>query len=196
MRPLLTPVLLLLAGLAPAQENEVGIVAGYTTAGNIDRKAAGIQDLEIAGSFTWGLTATHFFSRHLGAEISWTRQDGALVLATADGSADLFDVDMSLLHGSVVYRFGAEDARLEPYVLAGLGATFLSAPDLEGETKLSWGVGAGARWWLAERMGARVQARYVPTRLNDSSSDFCDPFGFCQGTLHQFELLGGVVFRF
>ena len=196
MRPLLTPVLLILAVPALAQENEVGILAGYTTAGDIEMKALGIQDLEIAGSFTWALTATRFFSRHLGAEVSWTRQDGALTLATPDGQADLFDVDLSVLHGSVVYRFGQEDARFEPFVLAGLGATFLSAPDLDGETKLSWCVGAGARWWLAERMGARVQARYVPTRLNDSSSDFCDPFGFCQGSLHQFELLGGLVLRF
>ena len=196
MRCLLVTVVLLLAAPAFAQQNEVALLAGYTTAGGIDMKARGIETLEIAGSFTWGLAATHFFSRHLGAEVSWTRQDGSMRLATADGSADLFDVDMRLLHGSVVYRFGAEDARFEPFVLAGLGAAFLSAPDLDGETKLAWNVGAGVRWWLAERMGARVQARYVPTRLNDSSSEFCDPFGFCQGTLHQFELLGGVVFRF
>jgi len=32
--------------------------------------------------------------------------------------------------------------------------------------------------------------------LNDASSDFCDPFGFCQGSLKQFEILGGVVLRF
>jgi hypothetical protein len=29
-----------------------------------------------------------------------------------------------------------------------------------------------------------------------SSSDFCDPFGFCQDWLHQFELTLGVVVRF
>ena len=188
--------MLLLAAPAFAQQNEAALLAGYTTAGGIDMKARGIDTLEIAGSFTWGLALTRFFTRHLGAEVSWTRQDGSLVLGTADGSADLFDVDMSLLHGSVVYRFGGEDARIEPFVLAGLGATFLGGPDLDGETKLSWNVGAGARWRLGERMGARVQARYVPTRLNDSSSDFCDPFGFCQGTLHQFEFTGGVTFRF
>jgi len=36
----------------------------------------------------------------------------------------------------------------------------------------------------------------VPTMLNDESSDFCDPFGFCQGSLNQFEMTGGLVLRF
>ena len=196
MRRALVPALLLLAAPAFAQDNEVALVLGYTTSGDIDMKAAGIDDLEIAGSFTWGLAATHFFSRRWGAEVSWTRQDSALVLGTADGSADLFDVDVSVLHANVVHRFGSEDARILPFAVAGLGATFLGAPDLDGETKLSWAVGGGARWLASERMGFRAQARYVHTHLNDSSSDFCDPFGFCQGSLGQFELLGGFVFRF
>jgi opacity protein-like surface antigen len=181
---------------ALAQQNEAALLAGYTTSGGIEMKAPGITELEIAGSFTWGLAATHFFSPRLGGEVSWTRQDGALELETRDGSADLFDVEMSVLHGTVVYRFGSEDARLAPFVLAGMGATFLSAPDLEGETKFSWALGGGARWLASERMALRAQARYVHTRLGDSSSDFCDPFGFCQGSLGQFELTGGVVFRF
>jgi opacity protein-like surface antigen len=196
MRPLLAPFLLMLTVPVLAQDNEVGLLAGYTTAGNIDMKAPGIEDLEIAGSFTWGLTATRFFSGHLGAEVSWTRQDSALALETRDGEAELFDVDLSLLHGSVVYRFGSRHARFAPFVTAGLGAAFLSAPDLEGETKFAWTLGAGMRWSASERMMVRAQVRYVPTMLNDSSSDFCDPFGFCQGTLHQFELVGGVAFRF
>jgi hypothetical protein len=29
-----------------------------------------------------------------------------------------------------------------------------------------------------------------------SSSDFCDPFGFCQDWLHQLELTAGVLVRF
>jgi len=33
--------------------------------------------------------------------------------------------------------------------------------------------------------------------LNDEGSgDFCDPFGFCQSWLNQFELGGGLSFRF
>jgi hypothetical protein len=43
----------------------------------------------------------------------------------------------------------------------------------------------------------RAHVRYKPTMLNDEeSADFCDPFGFCQGTLHQIEFAAGGVVRF
>jgi opacity protein-like surface antigen len=187
---------LLPAGTALAQQNDVTLLAGYTTAGGIDMTAPGIQDLEIAGSATWGLAARHFFSRSLGAEVSWTRQDSALRLGTRDGQADLFDVDVSVLQASAVYRFGWDRSAFRPFLLAGLGATFMGATELEGETKFSLSLGGGVDWSTSERTALRVQARYLHAVLDDSSTDFCDPFDFCQGSLHQFELLGGVVFRF
>jgi opacity protein-like surface antigen len=189
-------LVLLAAAPAFAQRNEISGLAGYTTPGHIDEKAVGITELETKGSFTWGATAGHFFSDHVGVEVSWTRQQSGLVIGTSAGTAELFDMKLDLLHGSFVYQLGGAQSRWRPFFLAGLGATFLDAEDLEGETKLSWAVGAGLKWFPSAKLGARLQARYAPTRLNDTSSTFCDPFGFCQGSLHQFELLGGVVLRF
>jgi opacity protein-like surface antigen len=192
----LTLALVLVATSSWAQGTEIALLAGYTTSGNIEQKAPTIQDLEIGGGFTWGLQAGHFFSRRLGAEFSWAKQESALELSTSSGSADLFDVNVGQLHGNFVYRFGAEDARFDPFVFAGVGATFFSATDLESETKFSWALGAGLKWFPTTRFGARLQARYNPTQLNDTSSDFCDPFGFCQGSLKQFEIMGGLSMRF
>jgi hypothetical protein len=63
--------------------------------------------------------------------------------------------------------------------------------------KFSLNVGAGVKYFPWRRIGARAHVRYIPTLLSDTSSgDFCDPFGFCQGVLNQFEFAGGVVFRF
>jgi len=188
----------LLLGAAPAfaQRTEVALLGGYTTSGDIDKKAVGIDTLEVAGSFTWGVAATRFFSDHLGFEASWAQQGSELVIGTREGSAEVFDMRVGLLHGSLVYRFGAPAATLQPFLLAGLGAAFLSADDLDSETKLAWTVGGGLKWFPSTRVGARAQARYVPTVLDDSSSDVCDPFGFCQGTLQQFELTVGVLLRF
>ena len=46
-------------------------------------------------------------------------------------------------------------------------------------------------------LGIRGHFRYKPTVLNDESSgDFCDPFGFCQDTLQQIEIAAGGVIRF
>jgi opacity protein-like surface antigen len=101
------------------------------------------------------------------------------------------------LHGNVVYRFNGADARLQPFAFAGLGATFFRAEDVPSETKFSFGFGGGARYFFARSIGVRGHVRYKPTMLGDTESDdFCDPFGFCQGTLHQVELAAGAVVRF
>ncbi len=191
------PLLLVLAS-APAwgQGFEAALLGGYTTSGGLEPQAAGITDLELSGSFTWGASVGWFFSPRLGVEASWTRQDSALVIGTDRGQAELFDVSIDQLQGNLVYQFGGEQARLRPFVSAGLGAAFFGAPGLEGETKLSLGLGAGVKWLPTSKVGARLQARYSPTYLHDSGSDYCDPFGFCQSWLHQLELTGGVSFRF
>ncbi|HJS59302.1 MAG TPA: outer membrane beta-barrel protein [Vicinamibacteria bacterium] len=197
MKRLVTLLGFLAASPAFSQGFEAALVGGYTTPGGIEQKALGIQDLELAGSFSWGASAAFFFSPRFGVEASWTRQQSALEIGTTQGSARLFDVNIDQVQGSFVYQLGGEPSRLRPFFTVGPGAAFLSATDLDGETKLSFGAGAGLRWLPTSRFGARLQARYTPTYLDDSSaSDFCDPFGFCQSWLHQFELTGGLVVRF
>jgi hypothetical protein len=187
--------LALLAAPASAQRVELTALAGYTTEGGIENKAPGVQELALDAGFTWGAAAGYFFSDHAGAELSWRRHETALVIGDATGDIEMFDIDKDVLQGSFVYRFGGAEARLRPFLAAGVGATFFSADDLEGETKLSWSAGGGLVWMPARRLGARFEARYAPTILSDSSSTFCDPFGFCQNAFHQFELAAGVVFR-
>ena len=101
------------------------------------------------------------------------------------------------LHGSFVYQFGDNEAKVRPYILAGLGTTFFSSSELDTETKFSWALGGGVKTFLTDALGLKFQAKYNPPSLNDESAgDFCDPFGFCSGTLSQFEIGAGVVFRF
>ena len=138
-----------------------------------------------------------FFGAHLGFEVSWAQQETKLSLTTGSGSASPFDIDAGQLHGNFIYQFGGEQSRVRPFALVGMGATFFRSANLESETKLSWALGGGAKVFVQEHVGIKFQAKYNPTRLNgDSGGDFCDPFGFCQSTLNQFELGGGVVFRF
>ena len=197
MRGILLAVLVLGATPAFAQRTEVALLGGYTTAADIDRKAVGIETLEVESGFTWGLSATHFFSDHAGLAVSWSQQQTGIGIGTAASEAELFDMNLGLLHGSFVYRFGGADARVSPFATAGAGAAFLGAKDLESETKFSWAVGAGLKWFPSRSAGAMVQGRYVSTMTNDDdSSGFCDPFGFCQGSLGQFEITGGLILRF
>lgn len=187
-----------LAAAAPAhaQRSELALTGGYTGSGEIDRKTRGVQELKIGGGFSWGFSAARFFSPNVGAELSYAQQEGALVLGTSAGSTELFDTDVGQLHANLVYQLGGESAKLRPFVFGGLGATFFNAPSLDTETKLSWSLGAGVKWFPRKSFGTRIHAAYNPTQLDDESSDFCDAFGFCQGSLKQFELMAGVVFRF
>jgi opacity protein-like surface antigen len=169
---------------------------GQTTTADIDKKAPGVQDLAISGGFTWGAQAGYFFSERVGVEVLWTQQLTDLKLSTSSGSASLFDLKVRLLHGDFVYQFLNRGARWQPFVFAGLGATFFSAEDLDSETKLSWAMGGGVKWFPLAHVGVRAHARYKPTHLDAASSGYCDPFGFCQGWLNQFDFAGGLALRF
>jgi opacity protein-like surface antigen len=196
VKRLLTLCLALAAGPAFSQGFELELRGGYTTPGGIAPGALTVEDLELAGGLTWGASATYSLSPRYGIEASWTRQGGGLEIETNDGSAELFDTQVDQLQGAFVFQLGSDGARVRPFLTAGAGAAFFAADDLDSETKLSFGFGGGVKWAFAKKWGARLQARYLPTHLDDADSEFCDPFGFCQGWLHQFEVSGGLGIRF
>jgi len=196
MKRLLTLLTLLAAAPVFSQGLEVTALGGYTTRGALHHDSRTVEDLKLTGSFAWGASVGYFFSPRLGVEASWARQESGVELTEAGVSARMFDVNVDQIQGSLVYQFGGADARWRPFVSAGAGAAIFGATDIASETKLALNVGAGLRWLPSKRFGARLQARYTPSYLHDADSDFCDPFGFCQDWLHQFELTGGVVVRF
>jgi opacity protein-like surface antigen len=186
----------LLAAPASAQKFEASGLFGYTTAGDLEPVARELQSYEIGGGFTWQGQFDYFITHHLGVEASWAQREGGLTLSTSAGTGELFEIEQGQLLGSLVYQWGAEESKVRPFVLGGLGATFFQADDIPSETKLAWAVGGGAKLFLHRKLGIKLQAKYNPTLLNDESSDFCDPFGFCASSVSSFELLSGVVFRF
>jgi outer membrane protein W len=197
--PIAYAVVMILLAHSPAraQSWEASGLFGFTPSAAIDQRASELSDADIRGAFTWGLQGARFFTTSLGGEVLWTQQASAFEVGTSDGKADLFAMTVRQLHGNVVYRLGRADAKWQPFVFGGLGATFFTADTVESETKLSLDVGGGVKVFLSRLVGARVHVRYKPTFLNDSSSDtFCDPFGFCQGALQQIEFTAAAVLRF
>jgi hypothetical protein len=188
--------LLVLATPAWAQRFEAAGLFGYTTSAGLDQVARELEDLEIGGGFTWSGQFDYFFTPRLGIEASWARREGEVTVTTRDGSGVLFDLDADQILGSVVYQWGAEESRIRPFVVGGLGATIFRAEDIPSETKFAWAAGGGLKLYFHRKLGIKVQAKLSSTLLNDESSDFCDPFGFCSSSVNPFELLSGVVFRF
>jgi len=190
-------VLLTLPSLAWAQSWEVSAVAAHTPSAGLDNQAQELSGLDIRGGFTWGVEGSRWLTPNWGVDALWIQQQSALRLETGNGSADLFTMTVGQLHGNLVRQFGAATARLRPFVFAGLGATFFRADDLESETKLSLGLGGGVKYFPWNAIGIRGHVRYKPTMMNDEDAGrVCDPFGFCQGVLQQFEFAVGAVVRF
>jgi hypothetical protein len=188
---------LVLSTSTRAQSWEASGLVGYTPLVSVDRQAPELTDLNIRGGFTWGVQGGRLFTPDWGAEALWMQQASAFEVETDAGRAELFKMTVRQLHGDVLYHFGSADARLRPFVFGGLGATFFSADDLESETKFSFGLGGGIKYFLGDAIGVRVHFRYKPTMLNDEeSADFCDPFGFCESALQQIEFAAGGVVRF
>lgn len=187
----------LLPAPARAQSWEMTPLVGYTPAVTLDRHAPEVDGVDIAGGFTWSFQAGRFLSPNLGVEAVWSEQFSAYRLEAAGGSAELYSISASHLHGNVVYQFGAADARLRPFVFGGGGATFFRARDIATESKFSFGLGGGVKYFPWRTIGFRGHVRYKPTMLDDEDAgDFCDAFGFCQSSLQQFEMMAGAVVRF
>jgi opacity protein-like surface antigen len=198
MRCTIALALLSLAAPTRAQSSwEASATGGYTLPAGLSNQAPELTSLKIRDGFTWGVQVSRSLTPKWTAEISWARQSSALKLETGAGSVELFSMNVAELHANALRLFGETDAKLRPFAFAGLGATFLSGRDLNSETKLSFGIGAGIKYFLWEKIGFRAQAAYKPTILSDGGSGrYCDPFGFCQGALHQLEFSGGVSYRF
>ena len=199
MRWVVTAAVAVLVASTPArgQSLEVSGLAAYTPSAGLENQASELSALNISGGFTWGLQAGWLLTPRWGVEGLWMQQASALRVGTSAGSSDLFTMTTRQLHGDVVYHLGSEHAQLRPFVFGGLGATFFSADNLQSETKFSLGLGAGVKYFRWDKIGIRAHFRYKPTMMNDKSAGtFCDPFGFCQGTLQQVEFAGGAVIRF
>ena len=195
-RPIIACVLLLWAVPARAQSIEVAALFGYATASEIDQKTANVDDLTITGGLAWAVSGTYFLTEHFGVEGWYSQHPTSVRIAAGDAGADLFDMKISQALGNLVFQPFERSASLQPFITVGAGATMFSADDFAGESKFAFSVGGGLKWLLSPRIGARVNARFAGTALNDASSTVCDPFGFCQSSQTHFEITGGVVLRF
>jgi opacity protein-like surface antigen len=186
------------ASVSSAQSSwDLSAMAGYALPVELDHVARGVDSTSIDGGPSWQFAVGRNFNRRWGVEVLWTEQFTGYSVESNGTSGRIFDMSILQLHGNLLYGFGAEGSRLQPYALVGLGSTFFTSPDLQDETKVSMGFGAGLKFFLRKEIGVRGQFRYKSHFLNDAqSTDFCDPFGFCQSTLGQFEFAGGVTFRF
>ena len=120
-------VLLALSAPARAQSWELSGVAGAHPVGRPRPSGAGAERTRHPEAGSRGAFRRRGRSVRTGAPRSPGRGNRRRSeLETGAGSADLFTMTVGQLHGNAVRQFGAADARLRPFVFAGVGATFLS----------------------------------------------------------------------
>ena len=198
MRTIIAGVIAALIAIpAAAQSTELGMMAGFTPAVSLDRHAPELEGVGLDGGVTFSINGARFLGEHWGVGVEWAQQFSAFAIETADTDTTLYDMSIAQFHGYAVYRFGGAAAKMRPFAFGGAGTTFLWARDLESETKLSFRLGGGLAYFVSQSLAIEGRVSYKPTMMNDSdAAEFCDPFGFCQSTLQQFEFAAGVKFRF
>lgn len=206
----------LLTGSAWAQSRvEVSGLIGYTLSEGvvIDPIAvpgAVYDSVDLASGFAFGLTVGVFVTENAEVEFMWTRQDSKLNVA---GTSDLTltGSNISTYHGNFVYNWGDEDAKLRPFLFGGLGATSygfdaVGGFDVDGDTRFSTTWGGGVKAYPGRNVGVKLMGRWTPTYIKtDPGGVWCSPYWYWPGGCfvvgdvdysNQFELTGGVTFRF
>jgi len=118
-----------------------------------------------------------------------------------DSKAGLDNSDMDVTHVHFTAMSYYPSGRMEPFVMAGLGAGFFSPKDstLKDQTQFSAQIGAGTNYRFSDTLLLRLDVRWLPTFFNSSSSAFCS--GGCTVTVSsttysQFQTNLGLMYRF
>jgi hypothetical protein len=156
-------------------------------------------------SFAFG--AGVFLNKNAELEFVWNHQPTKLDVSGGTGPTLEGDMNVDNYHGNFVYNMGEMDAKLRPFFYVGIGATrygdaTFSTVTINGITKFSWAIGAGVKSYPSKHAGIRASVRWVPTYIKtDAAGWWCDPYWGCAPLgnaqySNQFELSGGVTFRF
>jgi hypothetical protein len=162
-------------------------------------------------SFSWNLRLGIVTEEHVEFGFLYGRQESTMVLQ-GTATRELGSMPVTNYHGYVGYNFGEADAKVRPYLFFGLGATNYGqvsftavngvARQTASQTQFSSTFGAGVKAFFSPHAGIQAGMRWTPTYIkSDPGGWWCDPYWGCYvvGSAqysNQFELSGGVVFRF
>ena len=181
------------------QQFEITPFAGYRFGGDFQDSGTGFG-LDIDDSESYGVVLGMSVSPETQVEFLYSHQATEIKPTGPFSAASLTNLDMDYYHFGGTYIWDHKKD-LRPFIQATLGATHLN-PDRAGlgsETRFSFGIGGGVKYFFTKHLGLRLDARALGTVLNSNSAIFCS--GGCtiavQGsTLWQFEGGLGVIFAF
>ena len=217
---LLTSLTILFAtasGLAQdSPKIEITPYVGYTFSEGISIDPIDIGNGQIANeltptsAFSWGAEFDYLLNDNWYVGFNYAVQDSTLqIQLQSSGERELTDMHVRNYHGIFGYNFGPGDSPVRPYIFGGLGATDYSPSDImgqnvDGATKFSTTWGGGVKLYAGKNFGFRLGGRWTPTYINSTADGiWCSPYYpwgcWVVGNANysnQFEMSGGVIFRF
>jgi hypothetical protein len=190
-----------------AAEFEITPVTGYVTGGDFKNTSTG-ESLSLDESSSYGVMLGFKPAqdpRQPG--ISWIELYLSRQGTTLNAGGGLFlgepslDLDIEYYHIGGTYG-GEAEGKVQPFVAGSFGATRMvpQRSGLGSESQFSISLGGGARIYLAERVGIRLEARWFGTLVQAEGGFFCSN-GAClvkvQGDLFsQYTANAGIILVF
>ena len=170
-------------GVGPASAKEVGekgidIIpfGGYRWGGNLT-SISGVKTLDTKDAFSFGLAVDKRALENSAIELYWGHFSGDVDVELDNGSTRSggpVSRDDFMLNG-LWYAYRPEPKTL-PYVTAGVGASVFSSDATETIGRFGWNLGLGVRHELNDKVGMRVEGRWVATYFTTGTDIWCDPF--------------------
>ncbi|NLW67200.1 MAG: outer membrane beta-barrel protein [Bacteriovoracaceae bacterium] len=190
--------------LCRAVELEVTPLVGYTFGESFEEGYTG-TDLDLEEGISLGAAIDFPLDQGRQVEFYYSRQATELEAGGGIPTDEvLFDIDVHYIQIGGTYTW-RDEGELRPFIVGTLGVThFDPEPSgLSSRTRFSLGLGGGAKAYITERFGLRLEGRGFATLIDDDGGDsviFSDPGGLSvvvsSDIFAQFVFNFGVFFRF
>ncbi len=194
IQALVLTTVLLAPTAAMAGEFEITPFLGYQFGGDVETFYQGAyHDVNINSSENWGVVLSLGLSPMTQIELLYSTQDTE---ADAQRFEDSLGLKIDYWQVSMLWNFDP-DAQIQPYVVFGIGGTWLRPDGFSNTSRFSGNIGGGAKIFFSDSIGLRLEGRFYGTYINSTTS-YCDPF-WCYGynnSLYQFDVSAGLIIRF
>ena len=194
IQALILTTVLLAPTAAMAGEFEITPFLGYQFGGDVETFYQGTyHDVNINSSENYGVVLSLGLSPVSQIELLYSTQD---TKADASRFEDSLGLRIDYWQVSMLWGFDP-DSQINPYVVFGIGGTYLQPDGFSSELKFSGNLGGGVKIMFSDSIGVRLEGRFYGTYINSTTS-YCDPF-WCYGyknSLYQFDVSAGLIIRF
>jgi len=184
---------------------EITPFGGSRFGGVIDlNSSSNVDYLTIHSTWDYGALLDVDLVPHAQAEFMWNHQPTFLSAHDflTGTTSRIGQATLDMYHWSFLYELLQPGAKLQPYLVAGMGFTNYNTHGIVSlGNEFSYNLGGGVKYFFTRHVGLRLEARYSPSRTTEGTALFCDPFFGCfPAHVHNYAEQGqanlGLIFRF